>query len=98
MDGLILMAAFGATAFAQREAVTPPPTTFRSAEAHYNYLLAQAKGGRSEPLMSKLFTLLAGHGDESGRDAGRLVVRGSRRPGAISQEALDRWKARTSAR
>jgi hypothetical protein len=42
---LFVVGALGTTALAQREAVAPPPKVFSSAEEHYTYLLAQAKGG-----------------------------------------------------
>jgi len=42
---LFFLGAFGTPAFAQPEAVVPPPAMFRSAEEHYKALLARANGG-----------------------------------------------------
>ena len=44
--------ALGTSTFAQQERVVPPPKTFSSAEEHYKYLLAQAKGGTKHTLAS----------------------------------------------
>src|ERR1700694_3736812 len=40
------------TAFAQREAVVPPPARFASAQEHYNFLLKKAKGGTRHTVTS----------------------------------------------
>ena len=50
--GLTLVAVFAAPAFAQREAVIPPPRPFSSAKAHYDFLLEQAKGGTKHTVAS----------------------------------------------
>ena len=42
---LSVAVAFAPVAFAQREAVVPPPKTFSSAEEHYTYLREKARGG-----------------------------------------------------
>jgi hypothetical protein len=42
----------GASASAQRETVVPAPKRFSSAEEHYKFLLAQAKGGTKHTLTS----------------------------------------------
>ena len=44
--------ALGTSAFAQLEAVVPAPKRFSSADEHYKYLLAQAKGGTKHTLTS----------------------------------------------